>query len=270
MLRSNNTTKICLPHSLCGNFRDCGRCAAIRQAKIANAVEKLEAICGKLTWHILYPHGGQANEANKAKLQFLKAAKAEGAIWTIEQSKKNNNFHVNIITPECQTPELRKAHVWHQQLDGNVRNVGAYIAKRSQMPTREAYDGKLFGTAGNLWQILSQAKEMPIVQAAAAQYAIDSHAMINRAAKLKELEKKSEGLYWNPEIEAEKNRLRELLKGNEEEGKKYGGNRSDFINVEELNRQFDKEAARERAAKWLPDIIQNQYDIMMDRGQKKT
>ena len=227
MHESDYTTRICLPHSRCDNFRTCQYCARIRQAKIASAVEKLQEICGSLTWSIVYPHDGSKHAAERAKLEFLKKAKAEGAVWTVEKSNKTNALHLNIITPRLEIDRIKLGNLWQQEIIGNPRNVGAYIAKQSQMPTVEEYDGRLYGTSGNLWQILANAHNVPIVQAAAAQYAIDSHAALKRAAEL------------------------QLTKTRNPQKTFY---------VPDEKPEMSKEEARSIAAKWLPDILQGQRD----------
>jgi hypothetical protein len=169
-------------------------------------------------------------------LQFLKKIKPEGAIWTIEQSKKNHHYHVNIITPQIERPAMRNAEVWTQGVAGNVRHVGAYIAKRGQMPDREDYAGNLFGTAGNLWQVLSQAQDVPIVQAACAQYAINPSAMTEQSVLTYQ--------EW----------LDSLASAGQESEKPQ---KAVFF-AGEKPKEFDKEQAREVAARWLPDILEKQ------------
>lgn len=237
MHESNDSTRLCLPHSLCNNFRSCPRCARIRQAKVASAVEKLQELCGPLTWHILYPHDASKLAAEQAKLQFLRKIKPEGAVWTVEESKKNNNLHINIITPRCQQAQIRAATTWAQDVTGNPRHLGAYISKIGQMPSQERYEGKLYGTAGNIWQILSQAHDAPIVQAAAAQFAIDSIAMLDRAAQLHIQQQQKQATFYTPE---------------------------------KKKTELSPEEKREIASRWLPDILEAQRKRSATKTDKPT
>ena len=179
--KTDSTPAICTPSRPCNRWRTCRICARHRQAKIADAVENLAARVGGLRWHILHPHQPGQAALRTVRANWLRAAAPSGAIWTVEQSRKTGALHCNIITPNSSSHEPPNAHHWHQTITGNVRNVGAYIAKRTQMPPADTYTGNLYGTAGPLWQLLATQTSYPAVAAAAAQYAIDSHAMINQA-----------------------------------------------------------------------------------------
>lgn len=146
-------------------------------------MENLAERVGALRWHILYPNTAGQAALREVRADWLRTAAPDGAVWTVEQST-TGALHCNIITPESITREARAADHWQQIIKGNVRDVGAYIGKQAQMPKLESYSGRLYGTAGQLWQILANQKSAPVVAAAAAQYAIDSHAMIDRAANL--------------------------------------------------------------------------------------
>jgi len=169
----------------CNRWRVCHFCARRRQAKIADAVANLADRVGNLRWHILYPNQQGADALRAVRANWLEAAAPEGAVWTVEQSRKTGTLHCNIITPAETLHTPTAAAYWQQTITGNVRNVGAYIAKREQMPDPAAYSGRLYGTAGQLWSILTNQKQYPAVAAAAAQYAIDSHTMLEHAASLK-------------------------------------------------------------------------------------
>lgn len=157
----------------------------------------------------------------------MKSARPDGAIWTIEQSRKTGALHCNIITPASASGTTPHATQWNQLIAGDVRAVGAYIAKQSQMPREEDYKGRLYGTAGQLWQILTSQTLSPVAAAAAAQYAIDSHKMIHRAAHLKMSQSQQNQFKWaQQDCEAA------------------------------AKRDMTPEQAREIAAKWLPDLLE--------------
>lgn len=175
---TNSTAHRCSKARPCNRWRDCHFCARRRQAKIADAVEKLAGRTGPLRWSILYPLQGGSAAAKEARADWLAEAAPAGAIWTIEQSRKTGALHCNIITPAHCQANPSSAHTWTQTITGNPRHVGAYIAKRQQMPTREQFDGRLYGTAGPLWQWLAGSQSEPIVAAAAAQHIINREAML--------------------------------------------------------------------------------------------
>lgn len=223
---ANHTGATCAPSRPCHRWRTCARCARRRQAQIADAVERLTNETGQLRWHILYPHTlGQA-ELRKVRTDWLKEAAPEGAVWTIEQSKKTGALHCNIITPASITHIPRAANHWQQIIQGDVRAVGAYIGKRSQMPRSEDYSGRLYGTSGQLWQILASQKQYPVVAAAATQFAIDSHAMIEHAASLRLSQSQLNERKW---AHLKREKIAAAI--------------------------MPMEEARRIAAKWLPDLL---------------
>lgn len=224
---TNITPAHCLPSRPCNRWRSCSRCARRRQAHIATAVENLHSETGQLRWHILYPTERGAAALREARADWLRAAQPIGAVWTIEQSRKTGALHCNIITPASTDHHPTNAKHWQQIIKGNPRAVGAYIAKPSQFPTDEAYAGRLFGTSGQLWQILTSQRQAPAVAAAAAQFAINSHTMIDRAAFLSLHPGEQNNRLWLANIEKHR--------------KQTEPTRSDF---------------RKIAEKWLPDLLE--------------
>lgn len=211
----------------CRCWRTCHFCARRRQAKIADAVANLSERVGSLRWHILYPNRPGADALRAVRANWLEAAAPAGAIWTVEQSQKTGALHCNIIAPSSSNHEPLHAHHWQQIITGNPRAVGAYIAKQRQMPTAAAFDGRLYGTAGQLWNVLANQTQYPAVAAAAAQYAIDSHAMLEHAASLKLDPSELQRRKWAAEAQAE-------TKAKEKTKDEY----------------------RAIASRWLPDILE--------------
>lgn len=224
---AHHTEHKCSKSRPCGRWRTCYFCARRRQARVADAAERLFERCGELRWHILYPIYPGPQAIKTARENWLRAAAPDGAIWTIEQSKKTGSLHCNIITPAAITHTPLDAQHWQRIIRGDVRAVGAYIAKQNQMPRSEDYSGRLYGTSGKLWQYLTSAEAHPVVAAAAAQYAIDSHAMIDRAASL----------LWSP---SERNKRKWAQEEREEKA-------AAVMPIEE---------ARRIAQKWLPDLLE--------------
>lgn len=238
----NHNAARCHPSRPCNRWRTCARCARRRQAKIADAAERLFTHTGQLRWHILYPHAPGADALRAVRENWLRAAAPAGAIWTVEQSRKTGALHCNIITPADCTATPRAAEHWQQLIQGDPRAVGAYIAKRRQMPEPAAYGGRLYGTTGQLWQILAGQTQYPAVAAAAAQYAIDSEAMMQRAAFLRLPPGEQQRRLW-------------LIKAYEDRQKA----------------EPTRDEYRAIAAKWLPDLlewkekIRPKTDLELDR-----
>lgn len=216
----------CYPSRPCNRWRTCARCARRRQAKIADAVADLNNRVGRLRWHIMYPHTIGPDALRAVRADWLRTTAPAGAIWTIEQSKKTGSLHLNMITAAEIDQPPKNANHWHQTITGDVRNVGAYIAKKGQMPHPEDYSGNLYGRAGQLWNILANQKQNPAIAAAAAQYAINSAAMLDRAAQLQNTQRQK----TYEELKAE---------------------------YDKINAQPEPTKAEYRAiaARWLPDLL---------------
>jgi hypothetical protein len=157
----------------------------------------------------------------------MRAAAPRASIWTIEQSKKNGNLHCNIITPTTTIWTPPRGHYWSTTITGDVRAVGAYISKRTQLPREADYTGNLYGKTGTIWEALTEQHAYPLIAAAATQYALDSHAMIQRAADLALSPSERNRRKWYTEEQIAKEQARPTL-----------------------------EQAREIAQKWLPDLLE--------------
>ena len=224
---ANNIPAKCLPSRPCHRWRTCARCARRRQANVANAVDQLGRLSGTLSWHILYPNDPGPDALRASRSSWLRAARPSGAIWTVEQSRKTGALHCNIITPAGSLHEPVNAHHWQQIITGNPRHVGAYIAKPGQIPKQADYSGRLYGTAGQIWHLLAEQTTHPAVAAAAAQYAIDSMAMRDRAVQCL---------------------VRTKLRSIDEHNAFFDGQRNQPPQT--------KEDYRAIAARWLPDLLE--------------
>lgn len=224
---ANYTPHKCTSTRPCNRWRTCAPCARRRQAKIANAVEKLFGLRGILRWTILYAGSSEQTSIAKIRDNWLRAAAPDGAVWTIEQSRKNQNFHCNIITPAESHHVPATIQNWSQIITGDVRAVGAYIAKPSQMPQKEAYTGKLYGTAGQIWQILAGQTLSPVIAATAAQNLIDKAAGIERSGVEKGRTGEQNRAVWA---------LQEAFRPKQPE--------------------VSQEEYRAIAARWLPDLLE--------------
>ena len=163
----------CAPRARCHDYRRCPICARIRQAKIADAAERLAARAGPLAWTCLSPVEPGADALARARAAFLRATDPPGALWTVELSPETGALHCNIISPAEPPRAMKLARVWHAPINGDVRAVAAYISKREQMPSKLQYPRRLYGTAGPVWAWLSSGAGQPVIAAAKAQYDID-------------------------------------------------------------------------------------------------
>jgi hypothetical protein len=166
----------CFKGNRCRNWRECDACARIRQARIATAAERLAGIAGPLDWTTLRPGTSAFATIATARAEFLRKASPQGAVWTIEQSPNTGNLHINILTPGITLPTLMHSSALHTRAIDEPRRVAAYISKREQMPDQHLYPGRLYGTAGPLWQWLTAKGQQPIIQGAAIQHDIDADA----------------------------------------------------------------------------------------------
>lgn len=169
----HTTSRPCAPRARCGDFRNCDICARIRQARIADAATRLSSRHPNLRWTCLSPTDPGPAALAAARAAFLRSTDPPGAIWTVEQSPQTGALHCNIIAPAAPPRSIRIARVWQADIEGDVRRVAAYISKREQMPPRDLYPGRLYGTAGPLWQWLAGNDAPAVVAAAKTQYDID-------------------------------------------------------------------------------------------------
>jgi len=224
----------------CGLWKTCHWCGLRRQAATADQCEKLQARCGALRWHILYPADQTPEGLAKSRQNLIKRTAAKGAVWTIEQSKKTRKIHINIVTPDTGHAAPATGHYWSSPITGNVRHVGAYIAKRRQHPNAATFGGRCSGTSGRLWSWLVAPDSEPVVQAAATQYANNSMAMIEAAARGHAQEERAAYLATLPE--AERNAAAY------EDSKKQRA----------AKQEMTLDAARVIAARYLPDLLKAQ------------
>lgn len=173
--------RVCCARARCHNWRDCASCGRIRQAKVADMAQRLASMYPTLSWAVIEPHRPGAGAIEQARDEWRRIAKPGAGIWTIEQSKRTGNLHLNIISNSTAARSLSAAECWQQRIVGDPRNVAAYISKPSQAPARSDHHGRLLGTLGPLWQYLAHERQAPAVAAAAIQHALDPKAAEQRA-----------------------------------------------------------------------------------------
>lgn len=145
-----DTTRHCYPTRPCNNFRVCERCARQRQRQLADSAETMERIHGALSLTRLTPDDAGGHAVRVIREAYQQRCKANAGIWTIEAGELGGKLHANIITPVHRPIILTGASSWTQPIIGNVRNVAAYIGKRSQIPALRDYDGHTRGRWGSL------------------------------------------------------------------------------------------------------------------------
>jgi hypothetical protein len=168
--------KTCQPRARCHRWRHCEACANIRQARIADAVERLAGLAARLDWVTITPAREGEAALVAARNQFLKVSRPAGAVWTVEIGAESGKLHTNIIMPSQDAAPLRAAAIHVVKDITEPRRVAAYISKRSQHPGKQDFKGRLYGTAGPLWQYLTSGEAEPLATAAALQHEINSVA----------------------------------------------------------------------------------------------
>lgn len=166
----------CRPGNRCHNWRACHKCARIRQARIADAAEKLAGQIGALDWTTITAADQTPTAIARERARWLRQANPAGAIWTIERGEDAGKLHINIIAPSGCAADLPRSAQHRIVRIENPRAVAAYISKPEQAPDAKEWPGRTFGTAGPLWQWLTAKDQHTPVIAAAIQ------ADINRAA----------------------------------------------------------------------------------------
>lgn len=165
--------RICSKKRPCHDARSCRMCARSRQRRIADAAERLGNRVGQLSWTILFQPADESESIEGIKKRWIRSVNPEGAIWTIEESKKTGLKHCNIISPATSCSVSNSFTQWQILISGNPRHVAAYIGKADQMPIRSASHARLWGTSGQLWDWLRSTSAPPLVSAAAAQHEIN-------------------------------------------------------------------------------------------------
>lgn len=159
--------KSCEPRKRCGDWRTCPRCAALRQAHVADRAEALERQFGQLQFTVIKPEENTAAEIRRIKASLLRRTLIPAGIWTIETGEKFNGLHINMITPPGQMPEIKRATTYTELIRTTARVAAAYATKQSGMPSPDQYEGRLFGQFQKVSDILVN-RHMPPVAAAAA------------------------------------------------------------------------------------------------------
>lgn len=162
----------CSTRSRCGNARECEYCATTRQMQIAGMAEALGEQWGQLTMTVIKPESNTAAAVKAVHASFMRRALAPAGIWTVETGELFGGLHLNILSPKPMAARWRGCETYSELLRTTARDAGAYIAKREGIPSAEQYPGRLYGSFGQIGEILATQERMPILQAAAIEVAM--------------------------------------------------------------------------------------------------
>lgn len=163
----NENTRPCTPGQRCGNPRKCEFCARARQKKAADKAETMHQNHGQLYFSVITPHHNTGEEIRRLRASLLRKHIATTGIWSIEKGEQFNHLHINIITPAPRAITLPGADIHTERITTTPRAVASYILKKSGQPSHQQYQGRTFGTWGQIGQFLTTKEAAPIVQAAA-------------------------------------------------------------------------------------------------------
>lgn len=88
---------ICRPRERCNKWRECDRCARIRQAKIADVAENRLARNHYLTYVVLTTSEPLTLPADREKLIRSVQRLSSGGLWTVEAGEQFRGLHVNLL-----------------------------------------------------------------------------------------------------------------------------------------------------------------------------
>lgn len=195
----------CEARNRCKKWRECDRCAAIRQAQIADIAEKLEQKYKELYLTTLKPSQNTQKAIEKLRSSFMRRCLAPAGIWTVETGEEYNGLHINLITPKPLPAKWRACETYTELLICTARDAAAYISKRSGAPSEKQYIGRTFGQWGQIGALLAEQKIAPAVAAAAFEIVTSSRKDTNQANKKQpngdEKIKTTNGEVWEKKID---------------------------------------------------------------------
>lgn len=165
----------CSPEIPCNRHRVCDYCAARRQRYIAELTASRYHGAALTFATITHLHGQAITQARKLQPGM-------GGLWSIEAGSKMGGMHVNLLI-EAQAPlfasdlaeraAIPGAEVWSKEiLPADLRNIAAYINKRTGMPHKLDYHGNLYGLWGSWRSVRTIAQNQlhaPIIAAASVE-----------------------------------------------------------------------------------------------------
>lgn len=170
------TRSDCKLNPPCGHWRTCELCARIRQKKIADAAQALEAKQGRLCLSVARPPENTAGAIRSLRDQIVRSKLAPAGIWTIETGELFMGLHLNILAPARFSDALRRAGHHVELVQSSARAAAAYISKRAGMPEEQQYRGRLYGKWGNISEVImtSESLETAAPRAALSEWSLMS------------------------------------------------------------------------------------------------
>lgn len=165
-------TQPCQRGKRCHRWRICPDCAAIRQKTIADSAELIEQQHGPLWITTIKPEKNTEAAIRAVHAAMLRNKLAPAGLWTIETGEKFAGLHLNIISPQPTIPRTLARFTWTEQLDTTARAAAAYISKQSGYPPASQYKGKLYGTFGNIRDLVQMPDAPILVQCASLEMQI--------------------------------------------------------------------------------------------------
>lgn len=167
-------TPTCTARNLCRRWKTCQRCGAIRQARFADRAEQAAKQMRLPCMYVLLPHDITPKGIEYARRWFQRSALPEAGVWSIEDSKFQAGFHLNVIAEYSELPNTFKGRVYCEPIRTTVRAVAAYMTKNERAATREQGFARGTGDFGRVGEFLKQTKIIaPIVAGAQLQHELD-------------------------------------------------------------------------------------------------
>lgn len=183
------TISHCRKGQRCGQWRTCDYCSRYRQKTIADNAVKLMHRYGLVTWYRVTPQIAEHHTFKKIRAGLKDRLNGRPAIWTIEQGQLSGKLHVNIITPDHNLKPFKDAENWKSEPTARIREIAAYITKRSQYPNLEAYSGRIYGAMKGITEVLLSKKMNAIITAATIEHLSPPALVIPTDAERRQIEK---------------------------------------------------------------------------------
>lgn len=164
-------TKPCAPLQRCRLYKSCTQCANIRQLKIAAHAELIERHIPALVLSVIVPNDPGAAALRTARDNWLRSARPDAGVWTVETGEKTGILHANILHTPTKKLRATKYRVHSELLRKPARAAALYISKPGQIPTPEEYSGHLWRKVGPLWPYLLHTANPETMLTAAANVA---------------------------------------------------------------------------------------------------
>lgn len=169
----NFTTTSCAPGNRCRNYSTCYQCKQIRQKKIGDEATRIFIADKQLTFTIITPNERGQSALKQYKRAYLKRCAFEVALFTVEKGALSQRLHLNLIHDGYAPTQQQSCQVWQEKAIRKARDLAHYIAKPESQPTRDEYQGKTWGTLGQITRLLADPTQPLHINMAAAETMLD-------------------------------------------------------------------------------------------------